>query len=113
MTDPIEQARHSALIGASNAVVLGILAGDAYEPMIAYEQAILRYHPDVVRLVKAARRAEWVQGFYEESGHLFWSCPECGAEADWRGNGRIAGKHEPDCALAAALVPFTTEEESE
>jgi len=75
-----------------------------------YEQAILRYHPDVVRLVEAARAAEWVQGFYEESGHLFWSCPDCGAEADWRGNGGIAGKHEPDCALAAALVPFTTEE---
>ena len=92
-----------------NVATVAIDALTAPEP----EQAILRYHPDVVRLVEAARRAEWVQGFYQESGHLFWSCPDCGAEADWRGNGRIAGKHEPDCTLAAALVPFTTEEESE
>ena len=115
MTDPIEQARYD---------VKQALAREANHPDTAsrtqrrrawkaYEQAILRYHPDVVRLVEAARRAEWVHGFYEESGHLFWSCPDCGAEADWRGNGRIAGKHEPGCALAAALVPFTTKEESE
>lgn len=95
MTDPIEQARHSALIGASNAVVLGILAGDAYEPMIAYEQAILRYHPDVVRLVLAARRlAEQV----DEGDVVVYFVEDFDV-------------HDPLDGLTAALAPFTEVQE--
>ena len=103
MTDPIEQARHSALIGASNAVVLGILAGDAYEPMIAYEHAILRYHPNVVRLVEAARDYH----MWHDRDINDWNATH---EKAWSEVHYRRDVLEP---LVAALVPFTTEEESE
>jgi hypothetical protein len=94
VTDPIEQARHSVLIGASNAVVLGILAGDAYEPMLAYERAILHHHPDVVRLVLAARRAK---GFLEAA---------YAREFDTRSAAEARPFAAQADALDAALDPF-------
>ena len=102
MTDPIEQAwdvYDRALDEVSTkADEDGQLVSEWYVARRGLTAAILRYHPDVVRLVEAARR--WAanedyhmgggeQGVYD-SAYLF-------ASAD----------------LRAALAPFTTEEESE
>jgi len=94
MTDPIEQAREEhekAVTRANSAIEHGdtapaidaaLDASDAAYSVL--EQAILRYHPDVVRLVE--RLGAWEQ---------------------WADDGCPAGLRP------AALVPFTTEEESE
>lgn len=114
MSDPIEQwRRYDAARDVALALIRGsfrderlALATEVAMARLAVEQAVIRSHPDVIGLVAAARRSEWVQGFYEESGHRFWSCPDCEAEAYENARGRIVGTHEPGCSLAAALAPF-------
>jgi len=127
MTDPIEQARG----GFENAIMLAEEAIKDIEPsslidaaldhadavFVELTQAILRYHPDVVRLVEAARRFDYapdeVPNQDEQGGCVF-----CGGTPPGEPYGytESADDHESDCAwlvLHAALVPFTTEEESE
>ena len=70
-------------------------------------QAIIRSHPDVLAAVRMLREVEWVQGFFEGSGRMYWSCPICEAEACETGTARgVVGKHEDGCELAAALTPW-------
>jgi len=78
MTDPIEQARLRLVMNSGRAPWVDDRL------LEQYVAAILRYHPDVVRLVE--RLGAWEQ---------------------WADDGCPAGLRP------AALVPFTTEEESE
>ena len=105
MTDPIEQARYD---------VKQALAREANHPDTAsrtkrrrawkaHEQAILRYHPGVVRLVKAARDYH----MWHDRDINDWNATH---EKAWSEVHYRRDVLEP---LVAALVPFTTEEESE
>ena len=106
MTDPIEQAREDAMAEEAYEMMAArktydrVVIVNAYEDerpigeedaaFATLEQAILRYHPDVVRLVEAARLAD---------------------RAIVRSTEYDTVPHEAELALAlnnfrAALVPF-------
>jgi len=95
MTDPIEQAWGK--YDTWHKTPRGKQQRDSIE------QAFLRYHPDVVRLVEAARDYH----MWHDRDINDWNATH---EKAWSEVHYRRDVLEP---LVAALVPFTTEEESE
>jgi hypothetical protein len=109
MTDPIEQAREDAMAEEAYEMMAArktydrVVIVNAYEDerpigeedaaFATLEQAILRYHPDVVRLVEAARGIQNVRLIRGASG------PKRSFTMTFEDTGELE-------ALEAALVPF-------